>query len=334
MKYMRDNKKITDSYLISIVILSYERAQMLLELLKDMQTQSIIDRAEVIVVDNGSTDDIYSTLNKCPYIDILIRNDNNLGATARNFGIQRASSKYVVTLDDDVFFNRADELERIVRFFAVNENAHAVNFKILFPDSKEMIPFNWYHPRDPNVFQDDTFITDYISEGAVAFRKECFCKTGYYPEEFFIGQEGPDLAYRFIKNKYNIYYCGEIQVLHKCSNVQRSSWRNCYYDSRNYLWLLIRNIPFRLLPVHIIFRLFTTFAYALLRGHVKWYVKGVKDGIIGMPYHLRKRNPLSIEDIRKIKEIRKLQLGYSERIRNFIKKRKSYKEQFRTTINP
>lgn len=304
---------------------------MLLELLKDMQVQSIIDRAEVIVVDNGSTEDIYSTLDKCPYIDKLIRNDDNLGATGRNLGIQHASSKYVVTIDDDVFFNRSDELERIIRFFTANDDAHAVNFKILFPDSKKLVPFNWYHPRDPNVFQNDTFITDYISEGAVAFRKECFLKSGYYPEEFFIGQEGPDLAYRFIKNKFNIYYCGEIQVLHKCSKVQRTSWRNCYYDSRNYLWLLVRNIPLRVLPVHILYRMFTTFAYALLRGHVKWYIKGVKDGFMGMPYHLRKRNPLSKEDISKIKEIRRHQIGFIKRIINFLKKRKSYKDQFNDT---
>lgn len=302
---------------------------MISDLLLDIQKQNQIHNTEVIVVDNGSTDQTYEELSNNKAIDKLIRLDKNIGCAGRNEGISRAASEYVITLDDDVFFNRNDEIERIITFFNKNTDAHAVNFKILYPDTKEIIPFNWYHPRDFKIYYKDTFLTDYISEGAVAFRKYCFAKTGYYPEEFFLSHEGPDLAYRFINKGYNIYYTGDIDVLHKCSKEQRTTWRNVYYDTRNYFWLLIRNYPVNKIIFKCIFRLITTMIFAMSRKQFKWYISGIKDSFLGLTYHYKKRELLTKSSIEKIKTIRKQQPKISNRCIEFISKIKAMNKEYK-----
>ncbi|HML78023.1 glycosyltransferase family 2 protein [Geobacter sulfurreducens] len=303
---------------ISVVILTCNRKQMVEELVAELQKQTIIDRTEIIVVDNGSLDNNY-LFETTGTVDKTIKLKNNIGCAGRNEGIKQAGTDYVVTLDDDVFPHRPEELEMVLRFFENTLDANVVNFKILFPESKELIPFNWYHPKDPSAFSDATFLTDYISEGAVAFRKASFECTGYYPEEFFLSHEGPDLACRFINAGYNIYYSGSVEVLHKCSKVQRVTWRNTYYDTRNYFWFLVRNYKFPALMWMILFRLVVTFLFAVSRGQIVWYCRAIRDSVAGLPLQIKNRKPLTDEALNKLREIRKDKVPIFKRAVKYIK---------------
>lgn len=309
-----------DSYKITIVILTCNRNDMVMELLIDLQKQTMIKSTEIIVVDNGSSDSTYEMLLQSKYVDKIIRLNDNIGCAGRNEGIKQAGSELIVTLDDDVFFNSSDELVKIYELFKNNPDIHVLNFKILYHDSKEIIPFNWYHPRDYIKSASETFLTDYISEGAVAFRKKCFTSAGYYPHEFFLSHEGLDLALRLINNNFNIYYTGCIEVLHKCSKIQRTTWRNTYYDTRNYIWLIIRNYPFPALLGKCLFRLITTFILALSKRQFIWYLRAVRDSLIGLPAHYALRNVLTESALYKIKEIRRLQPNLFLRCFVFIRK--------------
>ena len=318
-----------DNCFISVVILTFNRVDMLDMLLKELSLQTLIQSTEVIVVDNGSTDTTNSYLLNSEIVNRFVRLSENVGCAGRNEGLKIVNTKYVVTLDDDVFLHRPDELERIISFFEKNPESDALNFKILFPSTKEIIPFNWYHPRDYEIFQNEMFLTDYISEGAVAFRSNCFSDTGYYSEEFFLGHEGPDLALRLMNNGYKIHYSGEIEVLHRCSKMQRTTWRNTYYDTRNYLWVLVRNYPFHMVPARYGFSLAKGFYFAFSRKQLKWFIRGIIDSFIGLPDQYSKREVLKRETIDKICEIRRFQQGFLGRLRDYAKKNSSIDKHIR-----
>ena len=84
----------------SIVIPTYNASSFIEETINSILSQDY-KSFEVIVIDDGSTDDTYEKLKK--YKDkIILEQQNNLGDTeARNRGIQLAKGKYVVSFDHD-----------------------------------------------------------------------------------------------------------------------------------------------------------------------------------------------------------------------------------------
>lgn len=313
--------------MISIVITTFNRPDVLarnLETLKGMQPYD----KEILVVDNGRSEDTRAVCQRLEGRVQYIPMVDNIGCAARNAGIRAAQGDIVVTLDDDVLFSSQKGLEMILDFFRRQPEAAAVNFKIIFEDDKTIIPFNWFHPRDYQLFADQEFETDYISEGAVAFRREVFDKAGFYPAEFFISHEGPDLAYRIIDRGFKIFYCPHVEVIHLVSRLQRASWRNSYYDTRNQIWLGVRNFPLGKLFNHLVYRSLTTFVFCAARMHLRWYFKAMWDGFAGLPRQLAFRKPISPATLVRIREIRRFRPSIYNKIIDFIRRMKLVKRYY------
>jgi glycosyltransferase involved in cell wall biosynthesis len=90
--------------LVSVVVPTYNRAGVLAETLDSILAQTY-PHLEVIVVDDGSTDDTQAAV--APYRDriIYIRQENQGLAAARNAGFVRSSGDYVAWLDSDDLWN-------------------------------------------------------------------------------------------------------------------------------------------------------------------------------------------------------------------------------------
>ena len=98
--------------LVSVIIPSYNSARYI-----DKAIQSVLKQkspTEIIVVDDGSADDLEAVLEqyiKSNYITYL-KNDTNLGvAKSRNRGVQAAKGEYVAFLDADDWW-KEDKLEK------------------------------------------------------------------------------------------------------------------------------------------------------------------------------------------------------------------------------
>lgn len=95
---------MNDKPFFSIVVPLYNRAFALRRLLKCVNEQEFEDY-ELIIIDDGSTDDPSSILNEI--VDSRIRYFKQLnagGSAARNTGIMRARGKYIAFLDSDDLF--------------------------------------------------------------------------------------------------------------------------------------------------------------------------------------------------------------------------------------
>lgn len=313
---------------VSLIILTCNRKDSVSALLSDIKRQ-VRQPDEIIVVDNNSSDGTSAYLAMSfPEVQ-AVKLEKNMGAAGRNEGIKRARGEIIVTLDDDVFFGDTGGIKKIVEIFKKNKDIVALNFKILDHETRDLLSFNWFHPYKMEDYADTDFITDYISEGAVAFRREIFDRVGYYPKEFFISHEGPDLAYRILDAGYNIHYSPDIEVLHKCSTQHRDSWRNTYYDTRNQIWLAVRNLPFLKAALHIGYRLVTTFLFAVRRKQLSWYFKAVFDAIKEIKTEVRYRKPISKATLRRLKEIRKNRPGLWYQFGSFLKRTRLLHDKFR-----
>ena len=104
---------------VSILVPTYNRRELLVEALDSIAHQSC-DDYEVIVIDDGSTDDTAQLFDPPrPQTRYLCEPHNAGPAAARNLGLNEASGRYVTFLDSDDLW-RPDFLQRFLSFFKAN----------------------------------------------------------------------------------------------------------------------------------------------------------------------------------------------------------------------
>jgi lipopolysaccharide transport system permease protein len=102
MPEMRPNVSAATSAprpLVSVVIPSYNYARFLGDAIESVIRQ-VYDRVEIVVVDDGSTDDTAAVVARYPDVKYVRQENQGLGA-ARNAGIRHATGEFVVFLDAD-----------------------------------------------------------------------------------------------------------------------------------------------------------------------------------------------------------------------------------------
>lgn len=90
-----------DKPTFSVIIPVYNRADLLVEAVRSVLAQSLQD-FEIVIVDDGSSDDVQEALRDLPERPIrFYRQENSGPGAARNNGIDRARGRYVAFLDSD-----------------------------------------------------------------------------------------------------------------------------------------------------------------------------------------------------------------------------------------
>jgi len=131
---------------ISVVIPTYNRSHTLARALDSVIAQSV-QPLEIIVIDDGSTDDT-GTLVKSQYPDVKLYRQSNHGVShARNRGIESANGEWIAFLDsDDAWYPgkleaQLRELERnpSIRLCHTDEHWIRSNFSVSIINSAKRI---------------------------------------------------------------------------------------------------------------------------------------------------------------------------------------------------
>lgn len=92
--------------LVSVIIPTYNEEKVILECIFSLKNQSIKD-FEIIIVDDGSTDNTLEILSQINYSNLKILKQNHQGpAMARNLGAKHAKGKILVFVDADMTFDK------------------------------------------------------------------------------------------------------------------------------------------------------------------------------------------------------------------------------------
>lgn len=284
---------------ISICILTFNRWSMLRGMLEELSALSYAP-LEIIVVDNCSEDGTSAALPASFPSIRYIRTEKNIGASARNIGMDAASGEIIVTLDDDITGLTDTTLRFLADYFRANSNVGGLNFGVRNIDGDVC---NWIHHCKQADYFDKEFLTYEITEGAVAFRKTAIELSGGYPEAFFLSHEGPDLAFRIFEAGYSVKYSGTVSVTHHFADEGRAPWRNYYFDTRNQLWLAARNFPLTYALAYLGRGLASMALYSLRDGYFRYWLKALKDGFAGLGKALRERRVLSKSTMAIVKDI-------------------------------
>ena len=190
---------------VSVVIPTYNRSKMLVEAVESALQQTR-PPDEIIVTDDGSTDDTEQVVARYGGKLRYIQQENSGPAAARNNGIRKASGDFIAFLDSDDLWVK----DRLERQFAALEQYPELDFifglEAKFTAEQQ---FDGCEIKDRNVWEKlnsvDCVVPEpfkllleenFIPTSSVLFRKQCIATVGFI-DESLQQAEDYDLWLRF-----------------------------------------------------------------------------------------------------------------------------------------
>jgi len=305
----------TTSPLASIVILYYKRREIIEKTLRAALAQEYEHR-EIIVVDNHSEDDIGDLVRALDPRIRLLDLPANLGACCgRNAGIRAALGDVIVVIDDDVCFASPRELGNIVREFAQRPAYHVLALQVCDPQTGEVRVREWCHTRPFEDYVDREFETNWFGEGASAFRREVFDRCGLYYEPLFYGAEGHDMVLRILDQGFRILHTPWVRVNHWASQQGRTTGRQYYYFTRNFIWTAYKDYRFWAGLCFVVPKLAMMAYFAYRSSSYRPVLSGIRDGLRGLRMVRAERAPVSNITLRYMAEQEKWRPSIIARLR-------------------
>ena len=150
--------------LLSIITINYNGIKDTCELIDTLPLND--ETIEVIVVDNASTQDEATELEKRYPLIIVIRSDKNLGfAGGNNLGIKAAHGKYLFFINNDAILPQPSALSLLITRLESSDQIGMVSPKIRFTWGKQLIQYAGYTPlskitlRNKSIMDNMTLLT-------------------------------------------------------------------------------------------------------------------------------------------------------------------------------
>ena len=281
----------------TVVIPNLNGAGWLKDSIESIWAQTMQD-LELIVVDNGSTDEslaIAQSYQGRPGYT-LIQNDTNTGFShAVNQGIRAAKGEYVALFNNDAFAE-PDWLENLIaaaeqdkRIFAVSSLMIRHFERELADDAGDYVTLLGFackrgdgmkasrYQKPGRVFS--------ACGGAALYRKSILDVIGLFDETFFAYYEDVDISWRANSLGYKNVYCPTARCYHICGATTGAVRYNPFksiQSGRNSILLPYKNMPILMLLLNLPFLVFGYLLKAAmfrLRGFGPAYGQGFKEAL-------------------------------------------------------
>jgi len=230
---------------------------------------------EIIIAENNSTDGTREWIAKeYPHIKIAAFDDNYGYTGGNNRAVPFAEKEILLFLNNDVKV-APDWLDGISTCFEENEETAIVQPKLLsYKDPEyfeyagaaggflDRLGYPFCQGRILESVEKDTGQYDSVKEitwasgAAFAIRKEIFEEIGGFDEDFEFHMEEIDVCWRVRNKGLQVIYTPDSTVFHLGGgSLPMGSTRKVYYNFRNSLFMLWKNLPSNQLLYKIFFRL-------------------------------------------------------------------------------
>jgi GT2 family glycosyltransferase len=225
---------------LSVVILTFNRSAELQRTLVRMC--SLPERPEIIVVDNGSHDATRETVGqRFPKVHFIgLR--HNIGAAARNVGVQMARAPYVAFCDDDTWWSPG-ALAHAADMLDAHPSVAVLSARVLVGDEHQEDPTCALMAESPlpAVGLPGPALIGFLA-GACVMRRDAYLSVGGYEPNFFIGGEEALLGLDLVAAGWRIVYARDLTVHHYPSAIRDTNGR-LHFLIRNALWLAWMRLP-------------------------------------------------------------------------------------------
>ena len=223
---------------LSIVIICWNDKKVILDCLASIYAQTRKHSFEIIVSDNGSTDDSVSAIQSQYPLVKIIENRQNLGfAKGNNVGIRSATGEYVLILNPDTVIHDS-ALDTLVDFADAHPEAGALGCRAFSVDGSSQHPgqplptpinmfvsalgwrwLGWIHPAfEADIYRgwsEDTVREIGVQHGfCILVRRELLVRLKGFDQRFFYNFEEVDLCRRIVNAGHAILFCPDARITH------------------------------------------------------------------------------------------------------------------------
>lgn len=248
---------------VAVIILNWNGEKLLREFLPSVIKTTDSDIADVIVVDNGSTDNSVAVVEREFAGVKLVKYAENYGfAEGYNRAIAETNYRYTVLLNSDVE-TTAGWVNALYDYMEANPEVGACQPKIRSYVNREEFEYagasggfldrNGYPYCRGRIFatvekdngQYDTVIPIFWATGAALMvRSQLYLDAGGLDKDFFAHMEEIDLCWRILLRGLKIMVVPQSTVFHLGGgSLPASNPRKTYLNFRNNLLLLHKNLP-------------------------------------------------------------------------------------------
>lgn len=251
---------------LAVIILNWNGRKLLEQFLPVASRYSITEDADLIVADNGSTDDSVEWVKAHhPEVKVLSFSENYGFAEGYNKAIKQTQYKYTILLNSDVEVTE-DWTRPLLDFMRRNSDVGALQPKIR--SWKERTKFEYagaaggyldklgypycrgrlFDSIEEDHGQYDGKVVDicWASGAALMVRTEIYLKVGGLDARFFAHMEEIDLCCRIHGAGYRVVAVPDAMVFHVGgASLAQGNPKKTYLNFRNNLLLLHKNMPIK-----------------------------------------------------------------------------------------
>jgi GT2 family glycosyltransferase/ubiquinone/menaquinone biosynthesis C-methylase UbiE len=277
---------------VSIIIPHTAGTEILIDCLDSLASGCGEPRAEIILVDNASSDgSVTEACERFPNIRVLRLEENQGYAGGCNRGIEAANGRYVLLLNDDTEVDAACVRE-LVETAEADPTVGACQPKIRSLRDRSQFEYSgaagglmdvYGYPFSRGRIMDHVEADEgqydepaeifWASGVCMLIRKSVLDEVGAFDETFFAYMEEIDLSWRINLGGYRVVYVPTALTYHIGGySLERKNVKRMYLNHRNSVIMLAKNYSLRSLvwafPVKMVLELFI-FAGALLRNPLR-----------------------------------------------------------------
>lgn len=289
--------------MVSFIIVNWNGAHLLSLCLDSIYRQSITDY-EIIMVDNGSSDNSVEHIEtEYPDVKILRLPVNHGFAGGNNAGLKLAIGDFIVLLNTDATL-AANWLDATLTAMEADTSIGICFAKIVIEgttliDSAGDQISNAFHAikigeyEEANMFCEQRFVTGACA-AAVMYRRKMIDQIGFFDEDFFLNAEDTDLNLRAWLAGWKCLFTPGSSAYHKVSaTLGKMSDTAVYHYSRNVEWVWIKNVPFPLMlkyfPQRLFYEFISFYYYCIIKGKFRPFLQGKLDAYKQLSIMIEKR---------------------------------------------
>ncbi len=259
---------------LSVIILNYNVRYFLEQCVLSVQEAIQNLDAEIIVIDNNSTDESCAMIEqRFPNVK-LVRNLDNLGfPKGNNIGAAQAEGEYICILNPDTVV-AGDAFIKILNFVnssaIENNNLGIIGAKLtdgtgnFLPESKRGVPTPWvaftkivglyklplksrilgkYYAQHLN--ENQTGKVDILVGAFMFLKRDLYLEVGGFDEACFMYSDDIDLSYRILKLGKTNYYFHETTVIHYKgeSTIKDETYMKHFQEAMNFFYKKHFSVP-------------------------------------------------------------------------------------------